>query len=126
MTQFSRFFFGFFTLVFLLFTYWQFNDVDPILWVSIYGFSALMCAFAAFGRYYVPVLILAAIAALIAGLFYFPNSVGHWVIAEWKQADLSMKTQEMEIARESFGFLIVSGVMGLAAFFGWRKKRKKP
>jgi hypothetical protein len=26
-----------FSIVFLLFTYWQFNDPDPILWVPIYG-----------------------------------------------------------------------------------------
>lgn len=125
MTRLLRSFFGFCSLLFLLFAYWQWNDPDPEIWISIYIFSAVMSAFAAFGRFYVTVLFAAAIGGFLGGLYFFPASVSDWVWQEWQQADLSMKTLDMEEARESFGLLIVSAVMGLAAFAGWRKKCAK-
>lgn len=123
MAKVSRFFFGFSALLFLIFAYWQWNDPDPEIWVSLYGFAAVMCGFAAFDRFFVPILVFSAIAALVGGIYYFPDSINQWIQQEWQQADLSMKTMEMEEARESFGLLIVSIVMSLAAYRGWREKR---
>lgn len=125
MAKMSRLFFGFCSLLFLLFAYWQWNDPDPEVWVSIYVFGAVMSAFAAFGKFFVTVLFSAAIVGILGSIFYFPASVSEWILQEWQQADLSMKTIDMEEARESFGLLIISAVMGLAAFVGWRKKRSK-
>jgi predicted transporter len=124
MPHISLFFFGIFSLLFLLFAYLQWNDPDPEIWVSIYVFAAIMCALAAFKRYFVPVLLTASIVAFLGGLYFFPASVIDWILQEWRQADLSMKTIDMEEARESFGLLIISVVMGLAAYKG-RKKRLK-
>lgn len=125
MTRLSRSFFCFCSLLFLLFAYWQWNDPDPEVWISIYIFGAVMSAFAAFGKFFVTILISVAIAGVLGSLYFFPASVSEWVLQEWQQADLSMKTIDMEEARESFGLLIFSAVMGLAAYAGWRKKRFK-
>lgn len=123
MAQIPRLFFGFCSLLFLLFAYWQWNDPDPLVWISIYGYAALMSALAAFGRYPVPLLLAGAVAGFMGGLYFFPASVSDWVLQEWQQQDLSMKTLDMEEARESFGLLIISVVMATGAYVGWRKKR---
>lgn len=120
----SRIFFSVWSLLFLLFAYWQWNDPDPEVWVSIYCFAASLCALAAFGRYYVPLLFTAAIAAFLGGVYLFPASVRDWILQEWQQADLSMKTPDMEVARESFGLLIISVIIGLAGYRGWVKRRR--
>jgi ABC-type enterochelin transport system permease subunit len=122
MVQFFRFFFGFWSILFLISAYLQWNDPDPEVWISIYVFAAIMSALAAFERYFIPVLITTAMAGLLGGLYFFPASVGDWIQQEWQQADLSMKTLSMEEARESFALLFISIVMGLAAYTGWRKK----
>lgn len=120
----SRIFFLVWSILFLLFAYWQWNDPDPEVWVSIYCFAAVVCALAAFGRNYIPLLVTAAIAAFLGGLYLFPASVRDWILQEWQQADLSMKTPDMEVARESFGLFIVSVIIGLAAYRGWVKKQR--
>lgn len=123
--QVTRIFFGLWSVLFLLFAYWQWNDPDPEIWVVIYGFAAVMCAFAVFNRFFIPVLVFSAIAAFLGGIYYFPDSVILWIQQEWQQADLSMKTVDMEEARESFGLFLVSVLMTLAAYKGWGKKTKR-
>lgn len=119
----SRIFFGFWTLAFLLFAYWQINDPDPEIWVSLYVYAALMSGLAAAGRYPLIPLLAGAVLCLVGGIYFFPASVSEWVGQEWQQQDLSMKTIDMEEARESFGLLLVSLVTATAAALGWRKKR---
>lgn len=114
----SRIFFAIWSILFLLFGYWQWNDPDPEVWISIYGFAAALSASLALNRYYLSLLVLAAIAAFVGGIYYFPSSVWDWVVQEVQQADLSMKTLEMEEARESFGLLIISVVMSLGSYSG--------
>ena len=106
----------------MLFAYWQWNDPDPELWISIYIFAATMCALAAARIFFVPVLAIVAVVGLFGGIYFFPDSVEEWMNHEWQQADLSMKTIEMEEARQSFGLLIFSGIVGLAAYTGWRSR----
>jgi hypothetical protein len=124
MAQIPRFFFGFCSLMFLLFAYWQWNDPDPVVWISIYCFASVMAALAAFRRYPLPLLLIGVFLSLVGGLYFYPASVSQWIVQEWQQQDLSMKTLDMEEARESFGLLIISVVMGLAAYTGWSKKRR--
>jgi len=54
----------------------------------------------------------------LGGLYFFPPSVSKWILQKWQQVDLSIKTMALEESRGSFGLLIVSGVMGLAAYVG--------
>ncbi|KEO71878.1 transmembrane 220 family protein [Anditalea andensis] len=126
MLSFARVFFGAWSLLFIVFAYLQFNDPDPEVWVSIYGLAAVLSALAAYGKYLLPVLLVAAVAALIGGIYLFPSSVSDWVIQEWRQADLTMKTPDMEEARESFGLLIIFVIMSIAAFIGWRQIKPSP
>ncbi|TXK46745.1 hypothetical protein FVR03_10400 [Pontibacter qinzhouensis] len=116
-----RGFFGFWCLAFLLFSYWQFNDPDAWLWILIYGFSAVMCGFAAFGIYHKSLVTTSAVLFLFGFALLYPSSVSEWITQEWAQKDLSMKTNAMEQARESFGLLIAGVVMALAAAASWRK-----
>lgn len=122
MARIPRFLFGLCSLLFLLFAYWQWNDPDPEVWVSIYALAAVLSALAAFDRYPLPLLLAGAVACLLGGIYFFPASVSEWVVQEWQQQDLSMKTLSMEEARESFGLLIISMVMASEAYVGWRKK----
>lgn len=120
--------FGFFSILFIIFASVQFNDPDPVIWVSIYGIAAILSAFMAFQKFYFYMYLTAAIVGLIGGLYFFPPSVTNWMVQEWEQGNLSMKTAEMEGARESFGLLFISAVMFFAAYISWvlqkRKKRK--
>jgi hypothetical protein len=85
-----------FSLTFLLFTYWQFNDPDPILWVPIYGvatyvsFQAMLVLF---------------VLSTFAGIQL-------WVeMTAWEgfmTDGLAMKTMNQELAREAVGLWIAS------------------
>ncbi|WP_187263389.1 transmembrane 220 family protein [Pontibacter beigongshangensis] len=118
-------FYGFWCLAFLLFTYWQLNDPDAWLWLLIYGFAALMCGLAAFGIYFRYVLTAFAVLFLFGFALLYPSSVSDWIRQEWAQKDLSMKTNAMEQARESFGLLVAGIMMALAAATGWQKHRQQ-
>lgn len=122
MINFRKIFFGVWTLLFLLFAYWQWNDPDPWLWIPIYGLAALLTAMAAGGKYSLPVLSVFIVLCLAGFVYLYPSAVGEWIQQEWQQQDLSMKTQQMEQGRESFGLLIVALVMAIALYFGWRAR----
>ncbi len=120
MNMFRRIFFGVWCLLFILFAYWQWNDPDPWLWIPIYGGAAVLSAFAAAGSFSRPPLSV-CIALCLAGFVYlYPSSASEWIQQEWQQQDLSMKTQNMEEGRESFGLLIIALVLSVALYFGWR------
>jgi len=123
MLSFTRVFFGIWSLIFVVFALLQFNDPDPEIWVTIYGLAAIMCALAVLGKFHVPTLLLISTASFIGGMYLFPTSVSDWIIQEWQQADLTMKTVDMEEARESFGLLIVSVITGFATYIGLQEKR---
>ena len=95
----------FFTIVFLLFTYWQLNDPDPILWVPIYG-SAAYVSFQAFRGF--------VNKELVAVLFVLSTMAGIqlWVeMTAWEgfmTDGLAMKTINQELAREAVGLWIAS------------------
>lgn len=124
MSTFIRIFFGIWSVLFLLFGYWQFNDPDPLLWISIYGYAAVMAAMAAMKRFFLPLLLLGVLLGIGGFFWMYPGAIGDWVAQEWQQQDLSMKTQHMEEAREAFGLLIVAVIMGVASLIGWRRSNK--
>lgn len=93
-------------LIFLLFAGWQYNDPDPILWITIYGIAAY-CAFKAFNNQSNrELLIVLIILSSAAGL----NS---WLqMTAWEgviTGTISMKTNNQELAREALG-------LGICAF----------
>src|SRR5690606_27517266 len=98
-----RIFFGIWSLLFVFSALLQLNDVDPLVWVTIYLVAAVLSAMAAMRIYPMIPLAIAAVLSLIGTIYYFPPSVSEWVAQEWEQQDLTMKTMAMEEARESFG-----------------------
>lgn len=121
MKKFAKYFFGFWFFAFLLFSFWQINDPDPEIWVTIYLGAAVFALLAFRERYPLIPLVVVVIACLAGAIYFYPESVTEWVNFELENKDLSMKTQQSEEARETFGFLIVAAVLTFAIFMGWRK-----
>jgi formate hydrogenlyase subunit 3/multisubunit Na+/H+ antiporter MnhD subunit len=122
MKKFTNIFFGFWSLLFILSAAVQYNDTDAWVWICIYLLAAILSGLVAFNRFPMVPLAVVTFLSLIGSIYFFPDSVGEWVAQEWQQKDLTMKTLAMEEARESFGLLLITIVLGLGLFFGWRKK----
>lgn len=113
-----RIFFGTWSLLFLLFAYWQINDPDPEWWVPLYLLASVMSGLGAFGKFPIKVLVVLTFAYLIVSLFFWPENIGGWLSQELEQKDLTMKTYQMEINREFFGLVIMAIVYALGAIVG--------
>lgn len=106
-----------FGLLFLLFSYFQFNDPDPQLWIPIYSAAALACYMGY--RELWPAWVFYALAGA-----YAIGSVLQWP-AQFEGilfGELSMKSLNIELARESLGLATCALVM---AFLGWSVSRAK-
>lgn len=122
MKNFPKYFFIFWIFGFSLFAYWQINDPDPEIWVTIYAVAILFSAMAARGKHPLIPLSIVIITCIIGAVYFFPDSVSEWIGFELENKDLTMKTQESEEARETFGLLIIASVLSYSAFLGWKKR----
>ena len=93
---------GFFCVLFVLFTVVQYNDPDAILWILIYGITAVWAGLAAFrpARFAHNPLLLAVfgvtLLAMAGGAIYdWPQSIADW----W----------DNEFVREGLGLIIAHG-----------------
>ncbi|GAB3008286.1 transmembrane 220 family protein [uncultured Cyclobacterium sp.] len=118
MSNFWKYFFGTFSIFFLLFGYWQINDPDPEWWVPIYLIASATAGFAFFGKFNVNLLVILTFSYLIGAVFFWPDNIFGWIGQELEQKDLSMKTHAMEINREFFGLLICAIFFALEAIKG--------
>ncbi len=100
-------------IVFLLFTYLQFNDPDPLIWVMVYGTVAVF--FAASNFITIPKIVF---YTLILGLILF--SIMHfdffttWLKSDDKSelvGDMVYEKPYIEGAREFMGLLIAIGAL---------------
>lgn len=111
-----------FGLIFLLFAYWQFNDPDPVWWVTVYLVSAY-CSYLAFQEKYN--LELFGVLAVL----YLAGTVNAWLqMTAWEGfftegEGLSMKTMNQELARESAGLGICAVAMVLFWVTGYFRKK---
>lgn len=109
---------GFFGLVFLLFTYWQLNDPDPILWVPVYATAVYTSIQAMRGKTNSELLIVLGCLSFFAGLQL-------WVeMTAWEgflTDGLRMKTHNQELAREAVGLWIATA--SFALFYGLEIKK---
>ncbi len=124
MGSFSKYFFIFWIFLFILFGYWQINDPDPEIWVTIYAAAALFCGLGVKGIHPRIPLTVAIVACIVGAIYFFPNSVKEWIGFEMEHKDLTMKTQESEEARETFGLLIVATVLTYSLYIGIRKNKE--
>ena len=109
------------TALFALFAFFQWNDPDPWLWVSIYGLVAGISAAAIFQKRS-KILIYVGIAICLLGLgLLFPELI-NWVRMGLPNIAESMKTEKLyiEFVREFFGLVIV--LLALV-FHWWQGKR---
>ncbi len=126
MKSFPKYFFIFWSLVFLVFAFAQFNDPDPEVWASIYIGAGIFCGLAVKGKHPLIPLAVVIIACLAGAVYFFPASVSSWIFQELEQKDLTMKTPEMETARESLGLLIIAAVLSYSAYCGYKSSRPTP
>ena len=62
-------------LMFFAFAGLQFNDPDPLLWIAIYSAMTVLCALAAFGKYYFKVMLVLAAGYLVYMVILYPGLV---------------------------------------------------
>ncbi len=109
---------GILGLVFLLFSYFQFNDPDPEIWVSVYSMAALACYMANRQLWPAWVFFVIAAAYLVGAVLQWPPAFEGVFWGEMK-----MRSLNIELARESFGLAIC----GLAMLFlGWWTRINPP
>jgi Transmembrane family 220, helix len=110
---------GFFCALFVLFAIVQYNDPDAILWILIYGITAVWAGLAAFrtGLFAHSPLLIGAFAvtlvAMAAGMIYeWPRSIADW----W----------DNEFVREGLGMIIATVALLVVAYTLWRTRREAP
>ena len=79
------YFYGLWVILFSLFAYWQFNDPDPEVWVSIYTVAIIFSLFAIRGVFPKLPLTIVVASCVVGAIYFFPGGVGEWVTAEWAQ-----------------------------------------
>ncbi|MFQ5757122.1 MAG: transmembrane 220 family protein [Acidiferrobacterales bacterium] len=113
------------TLVFVLMMAVQFNDPDPVLWVSIYGLVAVVAGLAVFAKHYRP-LIVTALVICASGSAYLMPSVFE-LFANHDVGDIVTKMSPdrpyIEEARESLGLLIAA--VALVYFYGLARRSRR-
>lgn len=110
-------------VVFLLCVLVQFNDPDAGVWVGIYGLGAGTCVLAALKWLHWGLPTAVATVALVWGIVLASGVEG----VTWSDlaSSLSMKTLEVEEAREAGGLFILALWMGVLAVAA-RWSRRQP
>lgn len=114
----------FLSILFLFAAVVQYNDPDPIPWMLVYGFSAIIC-----GLYvWKPVF---SFLPLLTGTISFIWLIFLLVILQdtpdpiiWADVfgEAGMKTESIELTREILGLFIVCAWMGFLVFYKPNKK----
>lgn len=113
----------FFLAVYLLFAYWQFNDPDPVLWVTLYLIPAFISLRAFMNKYSPETLITLSVlysAYAINSFLQMTNYEGYFTDG----GGLEMKTLNQELAREASGLLICVATFLMYTVYFFVKKKK--
>jgi len=100
---------GILAILFFVFAILQLNDLDPWLWVSIYGMVAVLCGISALG-FYLPKLMMVAILVTIFGIGWYLPSFFSWLRNGMDSITSSMKAESPyieELVREFLGLVLV-------------------
>ncbi len=114
---------GIFILIFLLSAALQYNDPDPLVWMALYLYGAVLC-FLALRRSYPLILYVIGLVVYLSYatyLFFADDGVLAWINEHQSENIVqSMKADKpwIEMAREFFGLLIlvIALAFNLAAF----------
>jgi len=97
----------FLAILFSLFAYTQFNDPDPLLWISIYGSIAILMVLSIYKK--VPKIVLGIIAGvlIVYAAVLIPEIIS-WINKGMPSIVESMKAEQphIEYTREFFGIII--------------------
>lgn len=107
-----------FSLLFLLFAYFQLNDPDPQYWIPTYLAAALACFMEMRRLWPSWVFYAMAVVYLIGAVLQWPPAFEGIFFG-----DLEMHSLNIELARESLGLVICALVM---VFLGWRATVNPP
>lgn len=115
-------------ILFLISAGLQYNDVDPLLWIALYGYGAWACYMAARDRYLIWSYVLGIVVYLAFVVYYLIFKHG---AIEWFQhhaaKDLvqSMKADKpwIEETREVLGLLILVAVLAFNWIVAAKRKR---
>ena len=100
-------------IVFALFAYWQRNDADPGLWITIYGLVALISLLRLFNIYSRPITTILMIAFLVYSFWYI-GGLFEWLGSEDKGRVFGTMTPEYPYVEETREFLgLILGFAGL-------------
>ena len=110
---------GVLALMFVVFATLQYNDPDPLIWISIYGMIAVLMITNIWRRIPVMISIATMVAALAGCYFLWPQ--------EYQGLSGKMDSRpNVELARESLG-LLISAVACLYLWLrGWMRMPKRP
>lgn len=95
-------------IIFLLFAVLQYNDPDPLLWMVIYGYTAILLILPIKTLVFSRVVLASVVLGCIYACFYIPG-VYQWLTSgNLSSIAESMKVDKMYIeeTREFFGLLI--------------------
>ena len=109
------------SLLFAVFAIFQYNDIDPWVWIFIYGGISILCFVSAFRKIPRSLLSFSILGILIYTVILVPEIIS-WIEVGTPSITESMKAKDpyIEYAREFFGLVI-----SLIALVGiWRTNQK--
>lgn len=117
---------AFFTLILLAFAALQFNDPDPVIWVSFYVICALVPASGLYGRHIKQLLWLALIVCGITLVVHASGAYNYYLHMNQEPLMQSMNPQKpyIEEAREFLGALITLGLVLISEWLTWHCAKK--
>ena len=99
-----------FTVLFIISAALQYNDPDPVIWMMIWGISAIISFLFFLNKISFIITMIAGVLSFIGFMYLYPsNFLGSFNL---KDGDI----ENIELGREAFGLLIIALVMFMYAF----------
>ncbi len=117
---------GILGILFLLFAGWQFNDPDPIVWMTIYGFTAFICIVSIWKPLNNKVIFAGMMILFIYALVLLPGVIDWWNSGEQDTILEGMDRTKpyLEETREFFGLMIAIVGIKVNWLYNWRVRSK--
>ncbi len=93
------------TLLFTVWAYYQLNDLDPFIWVTVYSIAALISLLFLFGRMASWLPLTMAVLCILCAVYLFT------------QADYGPPLITIEEWREAVGLLVIAAWMSTLLFY---------